>query len=499
MKIDRVRPYALEGLRSALHPRRIAVVGASRHAGKLGYEVVRDLREKGFKGEILPVNPRAPEVQGLRAYRSVRAIDGPVDLAFIALPAYIVKSAVADCAAKGVKLAAIAASGFKELGNAAFQDEITHFCRAQKLPLLGPNLLALGNPHLPFTCGLTRYQPEAGHVAVVSQSGANLLAALGFSSTQAFGISFFAGLGNKADIDFSEFIAYAGQDSQTRSMALYIEGIDSEEALVEASRQVVAQKPIVALKAGSSAIGGLAAMAHTASENGAEDQHYDRLFRRAGIVRVNTLQELLDSAFALAAMPPASGPNLVVVTNGGGSGLLAADECERRGTPLRRLSSISAGLDARVAACMPRFGSHLNPIDLGAAAGPLQYSNVAMRLLRDRQIDGVLVSICPTSVTPIPEITRALMRLGPYAKDCRKPMIVQLQGGADCDAAIHHLRTSDIPAYPTPERAVAALAALRAYASCRVRRPDAAQQRSVEASLAPASAARPAPDPVAAR
>lgn len=292
MKIDGVRPYVLEGLRHAFHPRRIAVAGASRHAGKLGYEVVQALRQQGYRGEILPVNPRAKEIQGLQAYPSLRAIDGPIDLAFLALPAYIVQSAITDCAERKVKVAAIAASGFKELGNAPLQDEITGFCRTRRLPLLGPNLLALGNPHFPFSCGLTSYNALPGHIAVVSQSGATLLAALGYSSTHTFGISFFAGLGNKADIDFSEFIAYAGEDANTQSIALYIEGLDSEVAFVESCRAVVPRKPIVALKAGASAIGGLAAMAHTASEPGAADEHYDRLFERAGVVRARTLQEL---------------------------------------------------------------------------------------------------------------------------------------------------------------------------------------------------------------
>lgn len=334
MKIDHVRPYVLDGLRSALRPRRIAVIGASRRPGKLGYEVVKALRDRGYAGEILPVNPRAAEVQGLRAYRSVRNIDGEIDLAFIALPGYVLQSAVVDCAARGVKLAAIAASGFKERGNASLQDDITRYCRAHKLPLLGPNLLALGNPHLPFSCGLAPYDSTPGPVAVISHSGANLLAALGASSTQAFGISFFVGLGNKADVDFSELIAYAGQDwMHTRSVALYIEGIESEQAFLESCQAVAPRTPIVALKAGSSAMGGIAAMAHTASEAGT-DEHYDQLFLRAGVVRVKTLQELLDSSLALALMPPARGPNMVVVTNGGGSGLLAADEFERRGSPL---------------------------------------------------------------------------------------------------------------------------------------------------------------------
>ncbi|HTX40121.1 MAG TPA: CoA-binding protein [Bryobacteraceae bacterium] len=472
MRIDHVRPYVLEGLHAALNPRRIAVVGASRHPGKLGYEIVRSLLERGFKGEVLPVNPRTDEVQGRRAYKRLGDIEGEVDLAFIAVPSYIVRSVIEDCAASGVKLAAIAASGFKELGNGCLQDEITQVCRSRKLPLLGPNLLALGNPHYPFSCGLTPYEPLPGAVAVISQSGANLLAALGWSSTQALGISFFAGLGNKADIDFSEFIAYAGKDwSNTRAVALYIEGMDSEEAFLESCESVIPHTPVVALKAGASVIGRRAAMAHTASEPAAEDRHYDEVFERAGVVRVKTLQDLLDSSLALALMPPTAGCNVGIVTNGGGSGLLAADEFERRGMGLQPLSETSADLDRRVAVCTPPFGSHLNPIDLGASASPGQFENVVLRLLKDRRIDGVLVSICPTSLTRISGIVKTLAGMAHLFSDLYKPLIVQLQGGADCDAAIHHLRMNRIPAYPTPERAVAAFAALRRYGAFRAREP----------------------------
>ena len=167
------------------------------------------------------------------------------------------------------------------------------------------------------------------------------------------------------------------------------------------------------------------------------------------------------------------GENFAVVTNGGGSGLLSADELERRGTSLRKLSSISPDLDRRIAACTPRFGSHLNPIDLGASAGPRQYFDVTVRLLRDRLIHGVLVSICPTSITQISAIALRLAEAGQLAKEYRKPLLVQLQGGADCESAIQQLRANGVPAYATPEQAVAALAALR---SCAVLREPATQE-----------------------
>ncbi|MEI9970817.1 MAG: hypothetical protein WDO73_01505 [Ignavibacteriota bacterium] len=278
---------------------------------------------------------------------------------------------------------------------------------------------------------------------------------------EGFGLSFFVGLGNKADVDFSELIEYAGKDSHTRCVALYVEGLDSEEAFVASCREVVPQKPILVLKAGTSALGWNIAMAHTGSNPGTVDNRMDRLFHQAGAIRVRTLGELIDGGLALTLMPPLKADNVVIVTNGGGSGLLMTDEFEQHGVRLRELSQISPSLRNRIAKTKP--SSCLNPIDLGGTAGVEQYRETVRQLLADPAVSGVIVSICPTLLTPVPEIARELAECfhsGPKSK----PMVVEIQGGADCDAAILELRRSGIPAYPTPERAVAALTVLRRYA-----------------------------------
>lgn len=289
MKVEHVRDYVVEKLPYALNPSSIAVVGASRYNTKVGYKVIEGLNNWGYKGEIYPVNPRAKEVHGLKAYPRVCDIPYDVDLVFIAVPAHIVKSVLEDCVEKNVKIVVIATSAFKEIGRGELQNELTQFCRDHELPLIGPNLVGMGSPYLHFNCGFIPYLPMEGPVAMISQSGANLLAALGTSQKDHFGMSFFVGLGNKADVDFCEFIAYADKDEHTHCISVYIEGLDSPEAFVEAAKN--SSKPVVAIKVGGSKIGVKAAFAHTASENHEVDSYYDSLFEEAGVIRAQTWQE----------------------------------------------------------------------------------------------------------------------------------------------------------------------------------------------------------------
>ena len=371
MKVNRSRKYVVDNLQYALNPKSIAVVGASRYNGKVGFKVIEGLLNWGYKGKIYPVNPRAEKVHGFDAYPTVQDIPHDVDLVFIAVPAHIVKSVLEDCVAKKAKIVVIATSAFKEIGRGDLQNQLTQYCRDHKLPMIGPNLVGMGSPYLHFNCGFIPYLPIEGPVAMISQSGANLLAALGTSQKDHFGMSFFVGLGNKADVDFCEFISYAGVDDNTKCLAVYIEGLDSPEAFIDACKSV--NKPIVTIKVGGSKIGVKAAFAHTASENeGTTDKFYDEVFEKAGAIRATIWQEFLDVSLALGLQPPLQGDNIVMITNGGGSGLLSCDHFERCGLPLHELSEISPGLAGRIRAYMPMFGSPLNPVDISGTASPIQ-------------------------------------------------------------------------------------------------------------------------------
>ena len=459
MKISEARPYVVERLKYALNPRSIAVVGASRYPTKVGNKVVAELMEWGYAGTIYPVNPRAREVLGLKSYPTLRDIKKEVDLVFVAVPAHLVRSILEDAVAIKAKVAVVATSAFKEIGRGDLQNALTEYCRKNELPLIGPNLVGMGSPYDHFNCGFIPYLPVPGPIAMISQSGANLLAALGTSQEERLGMSFFVGLGNKADVDFAEFIEYADQDPRTKVISIYIEGLDSPEAFVKSCRK--AHKPVVAIKVGGSKIGVKAAFAHTASENPEGDEYYEKVIREAGAYRARTWQEFLDVSLALGCQPPLKGENLVMITNGGGAGLLSCDHFESLGMPLRELKDISPLLAAKIRAYMPMFGSPLNPVDISGTAGVIQYKGAFQQAFRDPNVDGVLGAICPTAVTDVIGVAKAAIEVYRSTKELGKPFLMICQGGGECREAIRLLRDAGIPAYLTAEQAVNAMVALR--------------------------------------
>ncbi len=465
MKIDKPRQYVVDNLKYVLNPSSIAVVGASRYPVKVGYKAVEGLLTWGYKGKIYPVNPRADEIQGFKAYKTVKDIPYPVDLVYIAVPAHLVKMVLEDVVEKKAKVVVISTSAFKEIGRGDLQDQLTEFCRKNKLPLVGPNLVGMGSPYLDFDCGFVPYLPVPGPIGMISQSGANLVAAIGSSEAMHLGMSFFVGLGNKADVDFSEFILYGKEDKYTKCLATYIEGLDSPEAFISACRDTVPHKPVVAIKVGGSKIGIKAAFAHTASENeGTDDAHYDKIFDIAGAIRATTWQEFLDIALALGTQPPLKGDNIVMITNGGGSGLLSCDHFERMGMPMKELNEISPMLGFKIRAYMPMFGSPLNPVDISGTANATQYKGAITQAIRDANVDALYVSICPTAMTSIEEITDEIMEVYNTHKHLGKPFVMECQGGNECYDAIRKFRDAGVPAYPTAEQGVNALIALRKYA-----------------------------------
>jgi acyl-CoA synthetase (NDP forming) len=449
----------VENLKYAFNPSSIAVIGASRHEDKVGYNLIRKLREDGYKGKIYAVNPRAAPgtIYGEKVFRSVTEIDGEVDLAVIVLPSFMVKQAVRECVEKGAKIGVIVSSGFKEVGAVDLQKWLTDYCRENKFPVIGPNLLGLGNPHRDLNLGFTPYLPLAGNVAVISQSGANLLAWLGMSRTQKFRMSFFVGMGNMADIGFPEMIAYADKDDKTDVIALYIEGIPDRDGFIKVCKNV--DKPIVAITAGAlSERGKKAAGAHTGSEP-MSDEEYDEMFEEAGIIRVKNQQEFVDVCKALSKQPVCNG-GWMVITNGGGSGLLITDESDRRNVDM---VTPSESLKTRMKGHAGLLGSPLNPVDLSGMAIWSNYKGAIETAISSKEVGGVVVSVCPTAITYPEKIAAITKDLHDKYKKWNKPIIAQFQGGEECEKCIEWLNKQGIPAYLTPERAVSAMKALSDY------------------------------------
>lgn len=459
MKIEKSREYVVDALKYSLNPNSIAVVGASRTKGKVGNKIIEELLNWKFKGEIYPVNPNADEILGLKCYHSLLEIKKDIDLVFVAVPAPLVFDVIKNAVEVKAKLIAVASSGFLEIGKADLQNEITNYCRENKLPLIGPNLLGMGCPYNNFNCGFIPYLPIKGHIAMISQSGANLLSALGTSQMDHFGMSFFIGLGNKADVDFPEFIEFADKDPNTNCISLYMEGIESPEAFKESALKT--KKPIVVIKTGGSKIGNKAALAHTASINPFNDDFYDNLIKESQCYRATTWQEFLDISLIFASCSRINGDNVVMITNGGGAGLLACDHFERLGRPLKEIKEISSNLVDELRKHMVSFGSVLNPVDIAGTATVENYKNCFEVALKDNNVDVVLGAICPTAVTDVKGVTEATVEL--HKKYKNKPLVMICQGGQECRDAINKLRDNDIPAYPTPEQAVNAIVALERW------------------------------------
>ena len=257
-------------------------------------------------------------------------------------------------------------------------------------------------------------------------------------------------------------IKYADKEPNTKCIAVYIEALDSPEAFKKACLEC--EKPITAIKVGSSEIGVKAAFAHTASENqGHSNAEYDKLFEESGVLREKTWQEFLDTSLALGNCPPLRGDNVVIITNGGGAGLLAADHFERLGMPLKELKDISPDLRENIRNYMPAFGSPLNPVDISGTATSDMYGGALKTAYRDEHVDGILISVCPTAVTDVEAITETVINIHRQYKNLGKPFIMECQGGNECREAIMKLRDKGIPAYSTPEQAVNAMVALRRY------------------------------------
>lgn len=462
MRIDEARTYVVDNLDKAFMPKTLAVIGASHNEEKVGYKVVKALQDSEFSGQIFPVNVKGGEIAGIKAYSSLEEISVQIDLAFISLPAKSVYAALEKCIEKSVGVAVVSSSGFTEAGNSEEQNRIVRLVRENKLPLIGPNLIGIGTPYYNFNCGFIPYLPNKGKVSIISQSGSNLLAALGSSQVDHFGISMFVGLGNKADVDFSEMMKYADRDENTGCIAVYIEGLDSPEAFKKTALEI--EKPIVAIKVGTSKIGVKATFAHTASVNKAGgDILYEELFEEAGVVRAHTWLSFLDASLALGCCPPMHGDNIVIITNGGGAGILACDHFERKGMPMKELKEISAELPDKMKRHMPGFGSPLNPIDISGTASPEMYEGAIEEAFLDDNVDGIMVSLCPTAVTDVPAITNKIIDLVRKYEYKKTPLIMEAQGGGECYEAILRLRDLEIPAYRTPEQAVNAMIALREY------------------------------------
>ncbi len=463
---ERFRPdraSIIKSMQRIMNPRSVAVIGASAEEGKIGYSVVRNILDGGYAGKLYPVNPRAPEIQGLKAYPSVTDIPDGVDVAVFCIPAALVGGALEQCGAKGVAGAILIPSGFAEIGEKALQDEIVEVARRHGVRLMGPNIY--GYYYTPASLCATFCTPytERGQVALSSQSGGVGMAIIGFSRSHNMGVSAIVGLGNKSDLDEDDLLEYYAQDPNTSVIAMHVEDIKDGRAFVDAAKRVSKEKPVVVLKAGRTAEGARAAASHTGALAGA-DAVYDAAFREAGVVRARTLEDLLDWARALSMLPAPKGENVLIVTGAGGSGVLLSDSCHDYGL---RLMAMPDDLGAQFKELIPPFGAYGNPIDITGGEPPETYRKAIRLALMDDRVHSLILGYWHTIITPPMVFAQVL---GEALEEARaagkvKPVVASLVGDVEVEEACRYLEARGVPAYAyAAERPVAALAAMYRWA-----------------------------------
>jgi acetyl coenzyme A synthetase (ADP forming)-like protein len=457
------RPAILAAMRRIMHPRSVAVIGASNEEGKIGYAVVRNLLDGGYQGAVYPINPKAPEIQGLKAYQSIKDVPEEVDVAVFAIPAAFVARAMDEAGGKGVAGAILIPSGFAEIGEKELQDEMMAVARRHGVRVMGPNIY--GYYYTPSSLCATFCTPytERGKVALSSQSGGVGMAIVGFSRSHGMGVSAIVGLGNKADLDEDDLIEFYGQDPNTQVIAMHVEDLKDGRAFVEAAKRVAKDKPIVVLKAGRTSMGARAAASHTGALAGS-DRVYDAALREAGVVRARTLEDLLDWARALSMLPVPQGENVLIVTGAGGSGVLLSDACSDYGL---QLMAMPPDLDAAFKELIPPFGASGNPIDITGGEPPETYRKAIRLALHDDRVHSLVLGYWHTIITPPMVFAELVAEVVDEARSAGKvkPVVASLVGDVEVEQACKYLEERGIPAYPyAAERPVAALAAMYQWA-----------------------------------
>jgi acetyltransferase len=440
-------------LEPLFNPESVAIVGASHHEGKIGHTVVKNILESGYKGKIYPINPKGGEILGLKVYKSIFEIDGKIDVAIIVVPAKVAVEIIDDVAEKA-KFIIVITSGFSEVGNIEGEKKIVETARKYGSRVLGPNVFGIYSAKPPINATFGPSKIKAGNVAVVSQSGALGIAMIGKAAEENMGLSAIVSIGNKADLTEVEILSYLFEDEITKVVFLYIEGLENGREFLDIIRKRPPGKSIIVLKAGRSKAGARAVASHTGSLAGS-DAIFDAAFRQVGILRAESLEDGLNWVTTVALSPPPKGRNVVIVTNGGGLGVIAADACEKYG--LHLLDDMEV-LKKTFQDVMPEFGSYKNPVDITGQAGGKEYKVALERAFKEDSIHAILALYCDRGDAEIEEIKEALVEV--HKKYGNKPALYTIFGGEGATSIITALKREGLPAFGDVEDAVSSLYAL---------------------------------------
>ena len=454
-------------------PQSLAVVGASTTPGKVGHDIFVNILKGKFTGTLYPVNPKARSVASVRAYPSLLDIPDDIDLAMIILPPAMALKATEQAIEKGVKGLVIVSAGFREVGQEGrdIEDRIVAACRNAGVRVIGPNCLGVINPlaDIRLNASFSARMPEAGNVSFVSQSGALCTAVLDFAADREFGFSKFISIGNKADVDELDLLKYLHQDDQTEVIMIYLEELRRGYEFIEAVKEITSgdkPKPVLVIKSGRTSAGAEAAASHTGALAGTEAV-YDAIFQQAGIIRVESIDELFDFATAFAYKNETAlgkmrrkvpdGNRVAIVTNAGGPGIVATDMTVSSGL---RLADFHEETVEALKSHLPAAANIHNPVDVIGDAAQDRYENALAAVIRDEGVDGALVILTPQSMTNALGTAKAIAKI---ARRSHKPILCCFMGIIDVSAGVKYLQENGIPVFKFPENAAKAFGALYRY------------------------------------
>jgi len=433
-------------MKRIMEPKAVAVIGASDETGKIGNSVMKNLINGGYKGQIYPIHPKATEIMGHKAYKSVKDVPGEIDTAVFAIPAKLVAGALTECGEKKIAGAILIPSGFAETGNHEGQAELVEIGRKYNIRMMGPNIYGFYYTPANLCATFCTAYDVKGSTALSSQSGGIGMAIIGFSRSAKMGVSAIVGLGNKSDIDEDDLLLFFEQDPNTKVIAQHCEDLKDGRAFAEVAKRVSKKKPVIMLKAGRTALGAAAASSHTGALAG-NDKIYEDVLRQSGVIRARSLRDLLDFARGVPMLPTPKGENIVIITGAGGSGVLLSDACVDNG--LKLLKPMPADLDAAFRKFIPPFGAAGNPVDITGGEPPITYMNTVRLGLEDDRIHALILGYWHTIVTPPMVFARNMVQVVKEmrAKGIVKPIVASLAGDVEVEEAAQYLYENGIPAY----------------------------------------------------
>ncbi len=460
----------MERLDAIFSPESIAVIGASATPGKVGHDIFANILKGGYTGTLFPVNPGSRSILSVKSYKTILDIPDPVELAIIILPPKLALPAVAEAIEKGVKGIVIVSAGFREVGGEGveMEDKLIAMCKAAGVRLVGPNCLGVINPlaGVRMNASFSSRMPQAGNISFISQSGALCTAVLDFAADRDFGFSKFISIGNKADVDELDLLLYLHEDLDTDVIMIYQEALGRGPEFIQAVKEITSgdrPTPILAIKSGRTSAGAKAAASHTGALAGSEAV-YDAIFEQAGIIRVDTIDELFDFANAFACKKESAlgkmvrkipaGNRVAIVTNAGGPGILATDMTMSSGLELAKFSDETIEV---LASHLPAAANIHNPVDVIGDAAFDRYENALAAVINDDGVDGALVILTPQSMTDVEGTAKAIVKI---ARRSSKPVLSCFMGIVDVSAGVKYLQEYGYPVYKFPENAAKSFAAL---------------------------------------